>query len=108
MFELQNAGFKQVPLEEKQGMVLDVFKKVAHNYDVMNDVMSAGLHRIWKDQYVCCTVYILIFMLITLDISALYYHMVVDDTMMQHVATFRPCLFASMGLEYSSSHRTSS
>jgi len=33
-------------------MVLEVFKAVAGNYDVMNDVMSAGLHRIWKDHLV--------------------------------------------------------
>ena len=96
-----------MPLEEKQGMVLDVFKKVAHNYDVMNDVMSVGLHRIWKDQYVCCTVYILIVIYSTLDISALYYHMLVDDPMMQLVATFRRCLSASMGSEYSGSQRIS-
>jgi len=45
-------GFKQVQTEEKQGMVMEVFKSVAGNYDVMNDVMSGGLHRIWKDQLV--------------------------------------------------------
>ena len=42
-------GFARVPLGEKQGRVDDVFHKVADRYDVMNDLMSAGLHRIWKD-----------------------------------------------------------
>ena len=39
-------------VEEKQGLVREVFKNVASSYDVMNDVMSAGLHRVWKDQCV--------------------------------------------------------
>ena len=42
-------GFRQVPLEDKQGLVDDVFHKVARRYDLMNDLMSAGLHRAWKD-----------------------------------------------------------
>lgn len=42
-------GFTDVPLAEKQGLVDDVFHKVADRYDVMNDVMSAGMHRLWKD-----------------------------------------------------------
>ncbi len=42
-------GYSDVPLGEKQRLVDDVFRKVAHRYDVMNDVMSGGLHRIWKD-----------------------------------------------------------
>jgi demethylmenaquinone methyltransferase/2-methoxy-6-polyprenyl-1,4-benzoquinol methylase len=42
-------GFSSVPLGEKQARVDDVFHKVASRYDVMNDVMSAGLHRVWKD-----------------------------------------------------------
>jgi demethylmenaquinone methyltransferase/2-methoxy-6-polyprenyl-1,4-benzoquinol methylase len=42
-------GFETVPLHEKQGKVDDVFHKVAGRYDLMNDFMSAGLHRIWKD-----------------------------------------------------------
>ena len=39
-------------VEEKQGLVGEVFKNVAASYDVMNDVMSVGLHRVWKDQCV--------------------------------------------------------
>ena len=42
-------GFQSVPLAEKQSRVDDVFHKVASRYDLMNDLMSAGLHRPWKD-----------------------------------------------------------
>ena len=37
---------------EKQALVNDVFHKVAKRYDIMNDLMSAGLHRLWKDAMV--------------------------------------------------------
>jgi demethylmenaquinone methyltransferase/2-methoxy-6-polyprenyl-1,4-benzoquinol methylase len=42
-------GFSRVPLEDKQARVDEVFHKVASRYDLMNDLMSAGLHRVWKD-----------------------------------------------------------
>jgi demethylmenaquinone methyltransferase / 2-methoxy-6-polyprenyl-1,4-benzoquinol methylase len=42
-------GFKDVPLGDKQGLVNDVFHSVARRYDLMNDLMSVGLHRVWKD-----------------------------------------------------------
>jgi demethylmenaquinone methyltransferase/2-methoxy-6-polyprenyl-1,4-benzoquinol methylase len=42
-------GERRVRLDEKQGLVDDVFHKVADRYDIMNDLMSFGLHRIWKD-----------------------------------------------------------
>lgn len=42
-------GFRTVPLAEKQAMVDDVFRSVARRYDLMNDLMSGGLHRAWKD-----------------------------------------------------------
>ncbi len=45
-------GFRDVDAEQKQGMVGEVFSSVAGNYDVMNDVMSAGMHRLWKDSFV--------------------------------------------------------
>jgi|TARA_R110002051_G_scaffold74445_1_gene135462 demethylmenaquinone methyltransferase / 2-methoxy-6-polyprenyl-1,4-benzoquinol methylase len=45
-------GFRQVAEGEKQPLVNDVFHKVAKRYDIMNDVMSGGLHRIWKDALV--------------------------------------------------------
>ena len=41
-------GFKTVPLQEKANRVADVFHSVASQYDVMNDLMSFGLHRLWK------------------------------------------------------------
>jgi hypothetical protein len=43
-------GFKDVNAAEKQNMVKDVFTKVAFKYDVMNDLMSVGAHRLWKDE----------------------------------------------------------
>jgi demethylmenaquinone methyltransferase/2-methoxy-6-polyprenyl-1,4-benzoquinol methylase len=42
-------GFQNVPEGEKAGMVHGVFSRVASRYDVMNDLMSLGIHRIWKD-----------------------------------------------------------
>lgn len=45
-------GFKQVPETEKQGLVNEVFTGVAARYDQMNDLMSGGLHRLWKDDFV--------------------------------------------------------
>ena len=42
-------GFKTVPEGEKAGRVQGVFNSVASNYDIMNDVMSMGIHRIWKN-----------------------------------------------------------
>ncbi|MBN8429717.1 bifunctional demethylmenaquinone methyltransferase/2-methoxy-6-polyprenyl-1,4-benzoquinol methylase UbiE [Microbulbifer salipaludis] len=41
-------GYQQVPVEEKAGRVADVFHSVAARYDVMNDLMSGGIHRLWK------------------------------------------------------------
>ncbi len=45
-------GEQTVPLADKQGMVDDVFHSVARRYDLMNDLMSGGLHRAWKDALV--------------------------------------------------------
>src|ERR1700688_2772749 len=42
-------GFRDVFLGEKQTLVNDVFHSVAYRYDLMNDLMSMGLHRVWKD-----------------------------------------------------------
>ncbi|MCK5810638.1 MAG: bifunctional demethylmenaquinone methyltransferase/2-methoxy-6-polyprenyl-1,4-benzoquinol methylase UbiE [Cocleimonas sp.] len=41
-------GYQQVPVGEKANKVADVFHSVADKYDVMNDLMSAGVHRLWK------------------------------------------------------------
>ncbi|MGR7995441.1 MULTISPECIES: bifunctional demethylmenaquinone methyltransferase/2-methoxy-6-polyprenyl-1,4-benzoquinol methylase UbiE [unclassified Xanthobacter] len=45
-------GYRTIPLVEKQALVDDVFHKVARRYDIMNDFMSAGMHRVWKDALV--------------------------------------------------------
>ncbi len=42
-------GYRQVPLAGKQALVDDVFHSVAARYDLMNDLMSGGLHRAWKE-----------------------------------------------------------
>ena len=42
-------GFETVPVNEKQSRVADVFSSVASSYDIMNDLMSGGVHRLWKD-----------------------------------------------------------
>jgi demethylmenaquinone methyltransferase/2-methoxy-6-polyprenyl-1,4-benzoquinol methylase len=47
--ETTHFGFRDVPVGEKQTLVNDVFHSVARRYDLMNDLMSAGLHRLWKD-----------------------------------------------------------
>ncbi|MGB2375271.1 MAG: bifunctional demethylmenaquinone methyltransferase/2-methoxy-6-polyprenyl-1,4-benzoquinol methylase UbiE [Porticoccaceae bacterium] len=41
-------GYKKVNVEEKAGKVAEVFHSVASNYDLMNDLMSGGIHRLWK------------------------------------------------------------
>ncbi|MBW8903092.1 MAG: bifunctional demethylmenaquinone methyltransferase/2-methoxy-6-polyprenyl-1,4-benzoquinol methylase UbiE [Bradyrhizobium sp.] len=46
--ETTHFGFRDVPVAEKQMLVNDVFHSVARRYDLMNDLMSAGLHRLWK------------------------------------------------------------
>ena len=52
MSESASFGFRSVSLSDKQGMVDDVFHSVARRYDLMNDLMSGGLHRLWKDALV--------------------------------------------------------
>ena len=47
--ESTHFGFEQVNVQEKEGKVREVFDNVADSYDIMNDVMSAGVHRLWKD-----------------------------------------------------------
>ncbi|MFN3971521.1 MAG: bifunctional demethylmenaquinone methyltransferase/2-methoxy-6-polyprenyl-1,4-benzoquinol methylase UbiE [Gemmobacter sp.] len=42
-------GFREVPEGDKAGMVHGVFTRVASRYDLMNDLMSGGVHRLWKD-----------------------------------------------------------
>ena len=45
-------GFRDVPKGEKQRLVGEVFSSVAGNYDLMNDLMSLGIHRVWKRYFV--------------------------------------------------------
>jgi demethylmenaquinone methyltransferase/2-methoxy-6-polyprenyl-1,4-benzoquinol methylase len=52
MSETTHFGERTVPLGEKQGLVNDVFHNVADRYDLMNDLMSGGVHRLWKDAMV--------------------------------------------------------
>jgi demethylmenaquinone methyltransferase/2-methoxy-6-polyprenyl-1,4-benzoquinol methylase len=52
MTETTHFGSRQVPLDEKQDLVDGVFHSVAHRYDLMNDLMSLGLHRAWKNALV--------------------------------------------------------
>lgn len=45
-------GYRDVPADARQDLVNEVFAKVADRYDLMNDLMSGGLHRLWKDDLV--------------------------------------------------------
>ncbi|MGE0256388.1 MAG: bifunctional demethylmenaquinone methyltransferase/2-methoxy-6-polyprenyl-1,4-benzoquinol methylase UbiE [Alphaproteobacteria bacterium] len=50
--ETTHFGFRDVPAGEKAGLVGDVFRRVARRYDLMNDLMSLGVHRLWKTAFV--------------------------------------------------------
>jgi|TARA_A100001011_G_scaffold52105_1_gene50167 demethylmenaquinone methyltransferase/2-methoxy-6-polyprenyl-1,4-benzoquinol methylase len=50
--KMENFGFKKVSKEDKPMLVNKVFDSVAFRYDLMNDLMSAGLHRLWKDSFI--------------------------------------------------------
>src|ERR1700733_6855829 len=52
MTDTTQFGAQEVPLADKQALVDDVFRSVARRYDLMNDLMSFGLHRAWKDALV--------------------------------------------------------
>ncbi|MGQ0455652.1 MAG: bifunctional demethylmenaquinone methyltransferase/2-methoxy-6-polyprenyl-1,4-benzoquinol methylase UbiE [Hyphomicrobium sp.] len=45
-------GYRDVPEDERQGLVNKVFASVAERYDLMNDLMSGGLHRLWKRDFI--------------------------------------------------------
>ncbi|HEY4942641.1 MAG TPA: bifunctional demethylmenaquinone methyltransferase/2-methoxy-6-polyprenyl-1,4-benzoquinol methylase UbiE [Rhizomicrobium sp.] len=49
---LASFGYRDVPEAEKEGLVHEVFSSVAGKYDLMNDLMSGGVHRLWKDAMV--------------------------------------------------------
>jgi demethylmenaquinone methyltransferase / 2-methoxy-6-polyprenyl-1,4-benzoquinol methylase len=50
--DMADFGFAEVRAEEKAGLVGGIFSRVARRYDLMNDLMSGGLHRVWKDTLV--------------------------------------------------------
>lgn len=52
MQDTTHFGFETIPAEEKQSRVNEVFASVANKYDLMNDAMSVGVHRLWKDYFV--------------------------------------------------------
>ena len=49
--ETADFGFRDVPREAKASLVRDVFDSVAPKYDIMNDLMSLGIHRLWKHEF---------------------------------------------------------
>ena len=52
MSKLSNFGYSKVTPKEKTKLVQKVFSDVADNYDLMNDVMSFGAHRLWKSIFI--------------------------------------------------------
>jgi len=50
--EQTHFGFETVAADEKAGKVMEVFSSVAYKYDIMNDVMSGGMHRLWKRSFI--------------------------------------------------------
>lgn len=48
MTKLTHFGYQKVNEEEKSGKVADVFNHVAQHYELMNDLMSGGMHRLWR------------------------------------------------------------
>ena len=50
--ETTHFGFRTVDTSDKESLVRNVFSSVASKYDLMNDAMSFGVHRLWKDQYI--------------------------------------------------------
>jgi len=52
MSETVSFGYADIDPEEKTAKVGEVFRNVASRYDLMNDAMSAGMHRLWKDRFV--------------------------------------------------------
>ncbi len=52
MTDTVSFGYREVAATEKTALVGEVFSGVARKYDIMNDAMSAGMHRLWKDKFV--------------------------------------------------------
>ncbi len=51
-YDPKSFGYRPVQAEERQGLVNKVFSSVADSYDIMNDVMSGGMHRLWKNDFI--------------------------------------------------------
>ena len=49
--DIADFGFRSVPREEKSTLVREVFDSVAGKYDIMNDLMALGIHRLWKREF---------------------------------------------------------
>ena len=52
MSDTVSFGYTDVSPDEKTAKVGEVFRSVAERYDLMNDAMSGGMHRLWKDRFV--------------------------------------------------------
>lgn len=52
MNDTASFGYEDIPAADKTARVGDVFSSVARRYDIMNDAMSGGMHRLWKDRFV--------------------------------------------------------
>ena len=50
--ETASFGYEDIPADQKEERVGAIFSNVARKYDVMNDAMSVGMHRLWKDKFV--------------------------------------------------------
>lgn len=50
--KITHFGYRSVPAESKESLVKNVFSSVASSYDLMNDAMSLGIHRLWKDNFI--------------------------------------------------------
>ena len=52
MKQKYNFGYTKVNSKQKTKLVQNVFSSVANNYDIMNDLMSFGMHRLWKKRFI--------------------------------------------------------
>ena len=52
MSDTVSFGYEDIDASEKTGRVGEIFSSVAAKYDIMNDAMSGGMHRLWKDRFV--------------------------------------------------------
>ena len=62
-------GYKQVDVEKKQDLVRGVFDSVAGKYDLMNDIMSLGTHRLWKNYTIASSNVLKVIMCLILQVE---------------------------------------